>query len=56
VGHALAFTFTGTGMCLAAVPPLMATIGRKATYIVIGAFYLGSIMLGLLVNLILGII
>jgi hypothetical protein len=56
VGHALAFTFTGTGMCLAAVPPLMATIGRKATYIVIGAFYLGSIMLGLLVNLILSII
>lgn len=56
VGHALAFTFTGTGMCLAAIPPLMATIGRRATYIVIGAFYFGSIILGLLVNLILSVI
>lgn len=56
VGHAIAFTFTGTGMCLAAVPPLMATIGRKATLIVISAFYFGSIAIGLAINLILAII
>lgn len=56
VGHAIAFTFTGTGMCMAAIPPLMATIGRKATYIVIGAFYFGSIALGLALNFIFGII
>jgi uncharacterized membrane protein YraQ (UPF0718 family) len=56
VGHAIAFTFTGTGMCLAAVPPLMATIGKRATCIVVCAFYFGSILFGSALNLLFGII
>jgi uncharacterized membrane protein YraQ (UPF0718 family) len=56
VGHAIAFTFTGTGMCLAAIPPLMATIGKKATIFVISAFYFGSIAIGLIASLIFSII
>jgi uncharacterized membrane protein YraQ (UPF0718 family) len=56
VGTAIAFTFCGTGMCLAAIPPMMATIGRKATYLVIGGFYLGSIVIGLTVNFFLGMV
>jgi len=56
IGHAIAFTFTGTGMCLAAMPPLIATIGKRAASIVICAFYFGSIALGLALNLLFSII
>lgn len=56
VGHAIAFTFTGTGMCLAAIPPLMATIGRRATLLVIGGFYFGSIAIGLIATMVFSII
>ncbi len=56
VGHALVFAFTGTGMCLAAVPPLIATIGKKATIVELLFFYFGSIAMGLALNFVLSMI
>ncbi len=53
VGHAVAFTIAGTGICASAVPILMATIGKKATAIMVAAFWVGSLLLGLAINFIL---
>lgn len=56
VGHAIAFTLAGTGICASAIPPLIAIIGKKATSIVVGVFLVGSALLGLVINLLLPLI
>jgi uncharacterized membrane protein YraQ (UPF0718 family) len=53
VGHAIAFTIAGTGICISAIPALIPTIGKKATAIITAAFWLGSILLGLAINVLL---
>jgi len=32
VGHAIAFTMAGTGICASAVPPLVAIVGKRAIW------------------------
>ncbi|MEM2125544.1 MAG: permease [Candidatus Methanosuratincola sp.] len=56
VGHAIAFTLAGTGICASAVPPLIAIVGKKATSIVLLTFFFGSILVGAAVNLLLQMI
>uniref|UniRef100_A0A7J3UYF3 Permease n=1 Tax=Candidatus Methanosuratincola petrocarbonis (ex Vanwonterghem et al. 2016) TaxID=1867261 RepID=A0A7J3UYF3_9CREN len=56
VGHAIAFTLAGTGICASAVPPLVAILGKKAASIVLLTFFLGSILVGAAINLLLQMI
>ncbi len=56
VGHAIAFTIAGTGICLSAIPALVPTIGKKAVVILVALFWSGSIILGLAINLVLGLL
>jgi len=53
VGHAIAFTLAGTGMCASAVPPLVAILGKRATSVVLLVFFFGSILVGAAINLLL---
>jgi uncharacterized membrane protein YraQ (UPF0718 family) len=53
VGHAIAFTIAGTGICISAIPALIPTIGKQATAIITVAFWLGAILLGVAINLLL---
>ena len=53
VGHAIAFTIAGTGICISAIPALIPTIGKNATAIITAAFWIGSILLGLAINILL---
>ena len=55
VGHALAFSIAGSGICASAIPPLIATIGKRATSIVVAAFFIGCILIGLVVNFLLSL-
>ena len=50
VGHAIAFTIAGTGICLSAIPALIPTIGKKAVAVLVASFWVGSIILGLAIN------
>ena len=56
VGHAIAFTIAGTGICISAIPALIPTIGKKATAIITAAFLIGSILLGVVINLLLSLL
>ena len=53
LGHAIAFTIAGTGICLSAIPALIPTIGKKAVALVVASFWVGSVLLGLAINSIL---
>ena len=53
VGHAIAFTIAGTGICISAIPVLIPTIGKQATAIITAAFWLGAILLGVAIDLLL---
>ena len=50
LGHAIAFAISGNAICLTSAPVLNATFGRRVTIIIFGSFFLGSIMLGLIIN------
>lgn len=50
VGHAIAFTIAGTGICISAIPALIPTIGKKAVAMLVAAFWIGSILAGLAIN------
>ncbi|MDH7555833.1 MAG: permease [Candidatus Methanosuratincola sp.] len=56
VGHAIAFTLAGTGICASAIPPLVAIVGKKATSVVLLTFFFGSILIGAAINLLLQMI
>ncbi|MBN2054438.1 permease [bacterium] len=51
LGHGLAFTFAGTGICISSIPLLYKVLGKKMTIAVIFSFFFGSILLGYLVNI-----
>ncbi len=53
LGHALAFTFAGTGICLSSIPLMYKVVGKKATVTMILSFFFGSIAFGFLINLVL---
>jgi len=50
LGHAIAFTFAGTGICLSSIPLILKVFGKKATYIIVLCFFFGSIICGILIN------
>lgn len=56
VGHAIAYTLAGTGICVSAVPTLIVIVGKKATSVVLFTFFFGSILVGAAVNLLLQMI
>ncbi|MFW3146622.1 MAG: permease [Thermoplasmatota archaeon] len=55
LGHAIAFAIGGNAICLTAAPVLNATFGRKVTILLFAGFFLGSITIGMIINLIAGI-
>lgn len=50
LGHAVAFAIAGNAICITAIPVLNATFGKKVTFLVFAAFFVGSIALGLIIN------
>ncbi len=50
LGHAVAFAIAGNAICITAFPVLNATFGRKVTVLIFGAFFVGAISLGLIIN------
>jgi uncharacterized membrane protein YraQ (UPF0718 family) len=50
MGHAIAFAIAGNAICITAIPVLMATFGKKVTGLILGAFFFGSIAIGLIIN------
>ena len=56
LGHAVAFAIGGNAICLTAAPVLNATFGKKVTILLFAGFFFGSILLGMIINLIAGIL
>jgi uncharacterized membrane protein YraQ (UPF0718 family) len=50
LGHAVAFAIAGNAICISSIPILNATFGKKVTVLVFGAFFFGSIALGMIIN------
>ena len=50
MGHAIAFTITGNAICITSISILIPAFGRKATLIMMGALFFGSLAAGLLIN------
>jgi uncharacterized membrane protein YraQ (UPF0718 family) len=50
LGHAIAFAITGNAICITSIPVLLATFGRKVTALLIFFFFVGAIILGLIIN------
>ena len=51
MGHAIALTLAGNGICLSSIAMLIPLFGRKATIWITLAFFFGSIVIGLVINL-----
>lgn len=52
MGHAIAFTIAGNGICFASIPVLAPCFGKRATAFITAAFLVGSFAVGFLINLI----
>jgi len=52
LGHALTFTISGAGICISSIPLLLKVVGRKTTIWLLISFWVGSIFIGVLTNLI----
>jgi len=50
MGHAIALTIAGNGICLSSIALLVPLFGKKATVAIIIAFLLGSLLIGLAIN------
>jgi len=50
MGHAIAFTIAGNGICLASLPILYPVFGKKGTILITVCFLVGSFLVGLLIN------
>jgi len=50
LGHAVTFSIAGNAICITAVPVLMATFGKKVTILIFIAFFVGSMIMGLVIN------
>jgi len=52
MGHAVAFTIAGNGICFASLFLLVPTFGKKATIFITVSFFVGTFLIGLAINLI----
>ncbi len=52
LGHALAFTISGAGICISSIPLLLKVVGRKVTIWLLISFWVGSVLIGAVTNLI----
>ncbi len=50
MGHAIAFTIAGNGICFASLPILYPCFGKKGTILFTLCFLVGSFLVGLLIN------
>ena len=50
LGHAIAFAIAGNAICISSVPVLNATFGKKVTILIFASFFVGSIIMGLIIN------
>lgn len=50
MGHAIAFTIAGNGICFASLPILYPCFGKKGTILIMVCFFVGSFSVGLLIN------
>jgi uncharacterized membrane protein YraQ (UPF0718 family) len=55
LGHGVAFAITGNAICLTSAPVLNATFGKRVTILIFAGFFIGSIIIGTIINLIAGI-
>ena len=55
LGHAIAFTIAGTGICMSSIPALIPTIGKKAVAVLVASFWVGSVLLGWAINFMLSL-
>lgn len=53
LGHAITFTIAGNGICFASIPILLPCFGKKATIFILSSFFIGSFLIGLLINILL---
>jgi hypothetical protein len=51
MGHAIALTLAGNGICLSSIALLVPLFGKKAAVWIVIAFFVGSLLIGLLINL-----
>ncbi len=52
LGHAIALTLAGNGICISSIALLVPLFGKRATWIIASAFLFGSIAIGLLINVV----
>jgi uncharacterized protein len=52
MGHAIALTLAGNGICLSSIALLFPLFGKKASVVIVAAFFIGSLLIGLLINLV----
>lgn len=52
MGHAIALTIAGNGICLSSIALLVPLFGKRATWIIASCFFFGSIALGALINVV----
>lgn len=50
LGHAIALTLAGNGICISSIALLVPLFGKRATWIIAGCFLFGSIGIGLFIN------
>jgi hypothetical protein len=50
MGHAIALTIAGNGICVSSIALLFPLFGKRATWIIVAVFLFGSIALGLGIN------
>jgi uncharacterized membrane protein YraQ (UPF0718 family) len=55
LGHGIAFAISGNAICLTSIPVINATFGKKVTILIFSGFFVGSIIIGAVINLIAGL-
>ncbi len=50
MGHAIALTIAGNGICFSSIALLVPLFGKKATIWIVSSFFVGSILIGLAIN------
>ena len=51
MGHAIALTIAGNGICLSSIALLVPLFGKKAAVWIVIAFFVGSLLIGLFINM-----
>jgi hypothetical protein len=51
MGHAIALTIAGNGICLSSIALLFPLFGKRAAIWIVVAFFIGSLLIGLLINM-----